>query len=224
MISVVSPLVWAITVVALLAIIILDLAVIGRRQQTVTTKQAVQWVLVHVGLAAAFAVGLFVFAPGSSGQEFVAGYITEYSLSVDNLFVFMIIMARFSVPELAQDKVLYVGIILSLVFRAVFIFAGAAAIAAWSWVFFIHGGVLGYAADNAITFAAGTAVGPEVLTGGFTISYLRPAQGTVLRAEAKVAHAGSRQATCTCELSVVDEAGAATLCAIAQGTVIALRR
>ena len=82
----------------------------------------------------------------------------------------------------------------------------------------------GYAADNAITFAAGTALGPEVLTGGFTISYLRPAQGTVLRAEAKVVHAGSRQATCTCELSVVDEAGATTLCAIAQGTVIALRR
>ncbi|WP_329482922.1 PaaI family thioesterase [Kribbella sp. NBC_01484] len=89
---------------------------------------------------------------------------------------------------------------------------------------YLHGGVLGYAADNAITFAAGTALGPEVLTGGFTISYLRPAQGTVLRAEAKVAHAGSRQASCTCELSVVDEAGAATLCAIAQGTVIALRR
>jgi uncharacterized protein (TIGR00369 family) len=89
---------------------------------------------------------------------------------------------------------------------------------------YLHGGVLGYAADNAITFAAGTALGPEVLTGGFTISYLRPAEGTLLRAAAKVAHAGSRQATCTCELSVVDEAGATTLCAIAQGTVIALRR
>ena len=89
---------------------------------------------------------------------------------------------------------------------------------------YLHGGVLGYAADNAITFAGGTALGPEVLTGGFTISYLRPAQGTALRAEGKVAHAGSRQATCTCELSTVDEAGSITLCAIAQGTVIALRR
>ena len=64
MISVVSPLVWAITVVVLLAIIVLDLAVIGRRQQTVTARQAVQWVLVYIGLAVAFAVGLFVFAPG----------------------------------------------------------------------------------------------------------------------------------------------------------------
>ncbi|WP_433163624.1 PaaI family thioesterase [Kribbella sp. CA-247076] len=89
---------------------------------------------------------------------------------------------------------------------------------------FLHGGVLGYAADNAITFAAGTALGPEVLTGGFTISYLRPARGVRLRAEAKVAHAGSRQATCTCELSTVDEAGSARVCAIAQGTVLAVRR
>ena len=146
MISVVSPLVWAITVVALLAIMILDLAVIGRRQRTVTTKDAVRWVLVYVSLAVAFAIGLFIFAPGASGQEFVAGYITEYSLSVDNLFVFMIIMSRFAVPELAQDKVLYIGIVLSLVFRAVFIFAGAAAIAAWSWVFYILGGFLVYTA------------------------------------------------------------------------------
>lgn len=88
---------------------------------------------------------------------------------------------------------------------------------------YLHGGVLGYAADNAITFAGGTALGPAVLTGGFTISYLRPAAGTVLRAEAKVAHAGGRQATCTCNLSIVDDAGTETLCAIAQGTVIALR-
>jgi uncharacterized protein (TIGR00369 family) len=88
---------------------------------------------------------------------------------------------------------------------------------------FLHGGVLSYAADNAITFAGGAALGPEVLTGGFTISYLRPAQGTVLRAEAEVVHAGSRQATCTCELRTVDAAGNSTLSAIAQGTVIARR-
>ncbi len=146
MVSVVSPLVWVVTVAVLLAIMVLDLTVIARRQRTVTTKDAVRWVLVYVGLAAAFAVGLFVFLPGSAGQEFVAGYITEYSLSVDNLFVFMIIMARFSVPALAQDKVLYIGIVLSLVFRAVFIFAGAAAIAAASWVFYILGGFLVYTA------------------------------------------------------------------------------
>lgn len=88
---------------------------------------------------------------------------------------------------------------------------------------YLHGGVLAYAADNAITFAGGTALGPVVLTGGFTINYLRPADGLVLRAEAEVAHSGRRQAACTCELSTIDEAGVVTLCAIAQGTVIALR-
>jgi len=112
----------------------------------VTTKDAVRWVLVYVALAAVFATGLFVFLPGSAGPEFVAGYITEYSLSVDNLFVFMIILTRFSVSSLAQDKVLYIGIVLSLVLRAVFIFLGAAAIAATSWVFYILGGFLVYTA------------------------------------------------------------------------------
>jgi TerC family integral membrane protein len=145
-VSVVSPLIWVITVMVLLAIIVLDLTVIARRQQTVSTKDAVRWVLVYIGLAAAFAAGLFIFLPGSVGQEFVAGYITEYSLSVDNLFVFMIVMSRFSVPALAQDKVLYIGIVLSLVFRAAFILAGAAAIAAASWVFYILGGFLVYTA------------------------------------------------------------------------------
>ncbi|MBP2353616.1 uncharacterized protein (TIGR00369 family) [Kribbella aluminosa] len=89
---------------------------------------------------------------------------------------------------------------------------------------FLHGGVLAYAADNAITFAGGAALGPEVLTGGFTISYLRPAQGQILRAVAKVAHSGRRQATCTCELTTIDDAGTTVLCAIAQGTVVALNR
>ena len=86
---------------------------------------------------------------------------------------------------------------------------------------FLHGGVLSYAADNAITFAGGAALGPDVLTGGFTISYLRPARGVLLRAEATVAYASRRQATCTCELTTLDDAGTPTLCAIAQGTVVA---
>jgi TerC family integral membrane protein len=149
-VSVVSPLVWAVTVVVLVGIIVLDLTVIARRRREVTTKDAVGWVLFYVALAVAFAIGLFIFTPGPSGPQFVAGYITEYSLSVDNLFVFMIIMTRFAVPALATDKVLYIGIILSLVMRAVFILAGAAAIAAASWVFYILGGLLVY---TAITLA-----------------------------------------------------------------------
>jgi tellurite resistance protein TerC len=89
---------------------------------------------------------MFAFRGGTAGGEFVAGYITEYSLSVDNLFVFVIIMARFAVPALAVDKVLYIGIVLSMLLRAVFIAAGAAAIAAASWVFYIFGAFLVYTA------------------------------------------------------------------------------
>ncbi len=84
---------------------------------------------------------------------------------------------------------------------------------------YVHGGVLSYAADNAITFAAGTVLGPAVLTAGYSIDYVRPAVGVTLRARAEVLHAGRRQAVVRCELLTVDEAGTETLCALAQGTV-----
>jgi uncharacterized protein (TIGR00369 family) len=85
---------------------------------------------------------------------------------------------------------------------------------------FVHGGVLSYAADNALTFAGGAALGPAVLTGGFTIQYVRPAVGSTLIARADVVHAGRRQATVRCDLFTADEAGAEKLCAVAQGTIL----
>ncbi|MEE1845603.1 PaaI family thioesterase [Streptomyces sp. NPDC059118] len=85
---------------------------------------------------------------------------------------------------------------------------------------FLHGGVLAYAADNAITFAAGTTLGPAVLTGGFSIQYVRPATGRTLVARAEVAHTGRRQAVVRCELFAAAEDGERTLCAVAQGTVL----
>jgi tellurite resistance protein TerC len=142
----VSPLVWILTALGFVAIVVLDLVVIGRRKSAVTMRQATLWVIFYVALAALFAIGLFVFRSATSGSEFVAGYITEYSLSVDNLFVFIIIMARFAVPQLAVDKVLYIGIVVSMLLRAVFIAAGAAAIAAASWVFYFFGAFLIYTA------------------------------------------------------------------------------
>ncbi|ADI08279.1 putative phenylacetic acid degradation protein [Streptomyces bingchenggensis BCW-1] len=84
---------------------------------------------------------------------------------------------------------------------------------------FLHGGVLGYAADNALTFAAGSVAGARLLTAGFTIDYLRPAAGTLLRAEARVVRAGRTRVVCRCDLSTVDGGGTATLCAVAQGTI-----
>ncbi|SFW67284.1 PaaI family thioesterase [Amycolatopsis australiensis] len=82
---------------------------------------------------------------------------------------------------------------------------------------FLHGGVLAYAADNALTFAAGTVLGPPLLTAGFTIDYLRPAVGVTLRADAVVVQAGRSRATCRCEVYTVDGDGGSTLCAAAQG-------
>jgi tellurite resistance protein TerC len=150
----VSPVVWALTAVGFIAIVVLDLAVIARRREPVTMRQATLWVVFYVALAALFAVGLFLFRGGTSGSEFVAGYITEYSLSVDNLFVFVIIMARFAVPPLAVDKVLYIGIVVSMVLRGAFIAAGAAAINAASWVFYLFGAFLIYTAVKLATESA----------------------------------------------------------------------
>jgi TerC family integral membrane protein len=142
----VPPVVWILTALGFVAIVVLDLVVIARRKSAVTMRQATLWVIFYVALAALFAIGLFVFRSGTSGSEFVAGYITEYSLSVDNLFVFIIIMARFAVPALAVDKVLYIGIVVSMLLRGIFIAAGAAAIAAASWVFYFFGAFLIYTA------------------------------------------------------------------------------
>jgi tellurite resistance protein TerC len=138
--------VWLLTVGGLLGVVALDLVVIGRRRRAVTMRDATLWVLVYIGLAAVFAGGLAIFAGGAASGEFVAGYVTEYSLSVDNLFVFMIIIARFGVPALAQDKVLYIGIVVSMVLRAVCIAAGAAALSAFNWVFYVFGAFLVYTA------------------------------------------------------------------------------
>ncbi len=146
MFTAVPPAVWILTALGFVAIVVLDLVVIARRKSTVTMRQATLWVVFYVTLAALFALGLFVFTSGTSGSEFVAGYITEYSLSVDNLFVFIIIMARFAVPALAVDKVLYIGIVVSMLLRGIFIAAGAAAISAASWVFYFFGAFLIYTA------------------------------------------------------------------------------
>ena len=104
-----------------------------------TIKEAGAWTAFFVALSILFGVGLTLVAGRDRGIEFFAGYITEYSLSIDNLFVFVIIMSSFGVPRAYQQKVLLVGIIVALILRTIFILLGAAAIARFSWVFYIFG-------------------------------------------------------------------------------------
>ncbi|OSC61071.1 tellurium resistance protein TerC [Streptomyces sp. 4F] len=115
---------------------------IGRKPHDVSIREAGIWTAVWVVLACLFGVGLLVAAGGAPAGEFFAGYITEKSLSVDNLFVFVLIMAKFAVPSQYQQRVLMVGVIVALVLRAAFIAAGAAIISAFSWVFYIFGAFL----------------------------------------------------------------------------------
>ncbi len=144
----VSGLVWAITLVALTAVLLVDLFIIGRRPHEPSVRESSLWVAFYVGLALLFGVGLWLTAGGSVAGQFYTGWLTEYSLSVDNLFVFMIIMARFAVPRQYQQKVLLVGIVLALIMRGGFIALGAALISQFSWVFYIFGAFLIYTAIN----------------------------------------------------------------------------
>jgi tellurite resistance protein TerC len=138
--------VWLVTVAGIAAVILADLVVAGRRRHAIGMREATLWVLLYVGLAGAFFVGLTVLAGPRWGEEFLAGYITEYTLSVDNLFVFVILLSRFAVPAIDQHKILLIGIALSLVLRGVFIALGTAAVHAFEWVFYGFGALLIYTA------------------------------------------------------------------------------
>ncbi|EMY35899.1 hypothetical protein D477_001799 [Arthrobacter crystallopoietes BAB-32] len=124
------------------AILLFDLLYVVKRPHEPSMKEAGLWVSFYVALALIFAGLMFWQAGPDYGQEFLAGWVTEYSLSVDNLFVFIIIMARFSVPRKYQQEVLMFGIIIALILRGVFILLGATLIAQFSWVFYIFGAFL----------------------------------------------------------------------------------
>ncbi len=138
----VSMTIWALTIVGLCALIAADFFIGGRKPHDVSLKEAGIWTTVWVVLAALFGVGLLLTGNGQASGEFFAGFITEKSLSVDNLFVFVLIMAKFSVPSIYQQRVLMVGVLIALVLRGIFIAAGAAIISSFSWVFFIFGAFL----------------------------------------------------------------------------------
>jgi tellurite resistance protein TerC len=137
----VSLTVWLLTILALCVLVGADFF-IGRKPHDVSVKEAGVWTVVWVVLACLFGLGLLIFGGTGPTGEFFAGYVTEKSLSVDNLFVFVLIMGKFAVPSQYQQRVLMVGVVMALVLRAGFIAAGAAIISAFSWVFYIFGAFL----------------------------------------------------------------------------------
>ncbi|MCF7549290.1 TerC family protein [Pseudonocardia sp. WMMC193] len=141
---------WIATIGGLLAVILADLFLVDHKPHAVTIKEATRWVLFYVALAVLFGLGIWYFAGGQFAGEFFAGYITEYSLSVDNLFVFVLIMSSFAVPAIHQHRVLLVGIVIALVLRGAFIAVGAAAINALSWIFYLFAAFLIYTAVNMV--------------------------------------------------------------------------
>ncbi len=130
----------------LVAILIFDLLIVVKRPHVPSMKEATTWVGVYVGLALVFAGVLWVMGDGVKAGEFVTGWLLEYSLSIDNLFVFIIILSRFTVPKEMQQRVLMIGIMIAIVLRGIFILVGVQIIESFSWVFYIFGAYLVYVA------------------------------------------------------------------------------
>jgi len=138
--------VWLITIALMAFVFIVDLWVMGRRPHEPSMREAGITIGVFIGLAIVFGLGIWWVADARYAGEFFAGWLTEYSLSVDNLFIFVLIMANLRVPRKLQQFALMFGIILALVFRGIFIALGAAAIERFSWIFFVFGAFLIYTA------------------------------------------------------------------------------
>ena len=133
---------WIITVGVMVLILAFDIFIIGRRPHEPSMREAGTAIGVYIGLAILFGLAVWAISGAQFAAEFFAGWLTEYSLSVDNLFIFLIIMSSLKVPRKLQQFALMVGIVLALIFRGIFIAVGAAAINAFSWVFFLFGAIL----------------------------------------------------------------------------------
>lgn len=141
---------WGVTIAFILGLLAYDFFFHVRKAHEPTIKEAAVWSAVYVGLALAFGLVILWWDGPQFAAEYYGGYITEKALSVDNLFVFLIIMASFKVPRADQQKVLLFGIIFAIIARTIFILLGAAAIERWSWVFYLFGLILIYTAGNLI--------------------------------------------------------------------------
>jgi tellurite resistance protein TerC len=137
---------WVVTVIGLIAVIFFDFYLISRNPRDPSMRECTAWIGVYVGLAVLFGLGVLLASGPQYGGEFFAGWITEYSLSVDNLFVFVIIMSSFAVPREYRQKVLSIGIVIALIMRGIFIMVGYEAITRFDWLFYVFGAFLVYTA------------------------------------------------------------------------------
>lgn len=133
---------WFVVIGAILALIVVDLLTVSRKPHEVKFKEAAGWSIFYIAVAIGFGVWVWQSAGSQFGTEYFAAYLVEKSLSVDNLFVFIIILAQFKVPSIYHQRVLMFGVLLALVLRGIFIAVGAAALAAFSFTFVIFGAIL----------------------------------------------------------------------------------
>lgn len=138
----VSLTMWLITIGAILVLVVMDFFTVSRKPHDVSFREAAIWSIFYIAVAVAFGVFIWVWQGSDLGTQYFAAYLVEKSLSVDNLFVFVIILAQFAVPSIYHQRVLLVGVVLALVLRAIFIAIGAAALAAFSFTFVIFGAIL----------------------------------------------------------------------------------
>lgn len=138
----VSLLAWSVTIGAILALVIVDLLTVSAKPHEVKFKEATLWSIFYISIAIAFGIWVWTNYGHQKGTEFFAAYLVEKSLSVDNLFVFVIILAQFAVPSIYHQRILLFGVVLALILRGIFIAVGAAALHTFSFTFVIFGAIL----------------------------------------------------------------------------------
>ncbi|MBN9225161.1 MAG: tellurium resistance protein TerC [Microbacterium sp. SCN 70-27] len=138
----ITPLVWIITIAVTIAFFVYEFFAHVRKPHEPTIGESARWSAFYVSLALLFGVGIGVVSGWTYGGEYFAGYLTEKALSIDNLFVFLIVMTSFAVPKIYQQKVLMIGIVIALILRGVFIAVGATLISNFSWIFYLFGALL----------------------------------------------------------------------------------
>ena len=157
-----GPLLWGGLIAFLAAMVVVDLRV-GAADQAMTVRRAATWSLVWLGLALAFGAGLWAFAGSEAGEGYLAGYVMEKALSLDNVFVFTLIFAALAVPREQQPRLLLYGILAALALRGVFIFAGAEALERFSWVAWPFAALLAYTGVKILRPAAEHDEGAEMV-------------------------------------------------------------